>query len=524
MHPLIADGGELSILRTVASHAWGRWEVEWPDSVPEDSQNLPPEGKELGFLHALPAAPSGRLARRFVRADVSITAAEYTLEGEIIPLSGFSDVEQVLDAAASRTEGAAFVERDINRSGLGALIPRVDFDVGDVVPVMVWGKILRLPVTLIEAVTSEGAVIDWSVHVGSQVVDSAAREQSLLALKRDIAVERRERLRDSGEVRTAARVAQATADTAVEDARRLTESLSGSGATTATVFEQLEQLTDDLEGQGLPALEGLLPNYIALNTRLWQQQDEINALQVEINDTASEDRAQIRQLVGELQRSQSRELLRPVLPGDERWSVSGTTITALGSWTGTVMTIGKDTITRGDSNDGGEVEFEDTYPVYRTLPVPQADGSRTYDYASIAFYLMSEGVQKTLTRSGGMADSDRGALLHLSGFDFVAETTIEDLYLSYVVWLDAADRGTRYRIEMQVNGATRYYFESSKIGPLGPLGNGHRQMTIEKSGISLAKGDRVTFHYLSEGEEASQRRLRSSEVHLSWIQPAEEGS
>lgn len=521
MHPLVADGGELSILRTVASHAWGRWEVEWPDSVPEDAQNLPPEGKELGFIHALPAAPSGRLARRFVRADVSITAAEYTLEGEIIPLSGFSDVEQVLDAAASRTEGAAFVERDINRSGLGALIPRVDFDVGDVVPVMVWGKILRLPVTLIEAVTSEGAVIDWNVHVGSQVVDSAAREQSLLALKRDIAVERRERLRDSGEVRTAARVAQATADTAVEDARRLTESLSGPDATTATVFEQLEQLTDDLEGQGLPALEGLLPNYIQLNTRLWQQQDEINALQAEINDTSAEDRAQIRQLVGELQRAQSRELLRPVTSSDPRWSVSGETITALGEWTGTVITFGSSYTKRSNSNDGGEIVFTDWWPVYKTRPVPQADGSRTYDYAEAAFYVMAEGEHKTLTRSGGMVDSDRGALLHLNEFDFVAEATIENLYLSYLVVTDAADRGTRYRIEVQVNGTPKYHYESTKIGPLTSIGNGRRLVTIEKSGISLKKGDRLTFHYLSEGEEASQRRLYRSEVHMSWIQRAE---
>ena len=514
MHPLVADGGELSILRTVASHAWGRWEVEWPDSVPEDSQNLPPEGKELGFIHALPAAPSGRLARRFVRADVSITAAEYTLEGEIIPLSGFSDVEQVLDAAASRTEGGAFVERDINRSGLGALVPRVDFDVGDVVPVMVWGKILRLPVTLIEAVTSEGAVIDWNVHVGSQVVDSAAREQSLLALKRDIAVERRERLRDSGEVRTAARVAQATADTAVEDARRLTESLSGPDATTATVFEQLEQLTDDLEGQGLPALEGLLPNYIQLNTRLWQQQDEINALQAEINTTSAEDRGQIRELVGELQRAQSRELLRPVLSGDERWSVDGGTITALGSWTGTVLTF-------GTSRHSGVDNTYYTLTEIHTLPVPQSNGSRVYPYVSAAVYLASEGEQRTRSLEAGILDVERGSLTRLDAYDFVAETDIEDFYVSFVAWLDAADRGTRYRLEVQVNGELLYGLNWTKIGPLGPLGNGHRQMTLSKSNLTLKKGDVVSFHYMSEGEEASQRRLRSSEVFLSWIEPQE---
>ncbi|MGZ7496156.1 hypothetical protein ACXM2N_03545 [Corynebacterium sp. ZY180755] len=517
---MIADAGDLTVLRSLAAFAYGKWDVAWPESVPEDQRPTLDDERDFGYAAKLRNEP-GRMGRRFVRADVSIEAAEYSTAGEIIAYSGFSDVEDVLDDAAARTEGDAFPEASISREGLGGLRPRTDFDVGDLVPLLKWGKTLVAPVRSIEDVVEQGRVVDWNVLVGGELVaDSVARETQIRALTRDMEAERRE----LAEVRTAARVAQATADTAVEDARRLTESLSGPDATTATVFEQLEQLTDDLEGQGLPALEGLLPNYIALNTRLWEQQDEINALQAEINETASEDREQIRALVGELQRSQSRELLRPVTSSDPRWSVDGETITALGEWTGTVITFGSKATKRTDSNEGGEIEIRDWYPVYKTRPVPQADGSRTYDYAEAAFYLMSEGEQKTLTRAGGMVDADRGALLHLAEFDFVAETTIEDLYLSYVVWLDAADRGTRYRIEVQVNGVTRYYYESSKIGPLGPLGNGHRQMVMEKSGISLAKGDVVTFHYLTEGEEASQRRLRSSEVHMSWIQPAEEGS
>lgn len=156
MYPIVADGGELTVLSPVASHTWGTWRVEWPESVPENVRDDPPEGKELGYVSKLPGAPEGLMGRRFVRADVAVTASEYTEAGEPIAYSGVSNVEAVLDHAAGRTKGGVFLEKDIAAANLAGCVPGVDFRLGDVVPVEIWGKRTRLPVTRVEALTELG--------------------------------------------------------------------------------------------------------------------------------------------------------------------------------------------------------------------------------------------------------------------------------------------------------------------------------------------------------------------------------
>ena len=47
---LVADGGEMTVLRHVASHVYGAWDVRWPEGF------TPPEldpDHELGFVHQL---------------------------------------------------------------------------------------------------------------------------------------------------------------------------------------------------------------------------------------------------------------------------------------------------------------------------------------------------------------------------------------------------------------------------------------------------------------------------------------
>lgn len=139
MHPLVADGGEMTVLRDLAAFSYGRWSVDWPESVPEDQRPELPDDRDFGYAAKLKQEP-GRFGRRFVRADVSITAQDFDEAGKPIPFSGESDAEQVLDDASSRTDGDVFFEREITRAGLGALQPRVDFDVDSVVPVLIWGK------------------------------------------------------------------------------------------------------------------------------------------------------------------------------------------------------------------------------------------------------------------------------------------------------------------------------------------------------------------------------------------------
>ncbi|MCW1007172.1 hypothetical protein, partial [Streptococcus anginosus] len=72
---------------------------------------------------------------------------EFNDRGVPIPDSGFSNVEEVLDSAITRTAGEAVLEREIDNAGLGGLEPYVDFDVGDIVSISYWNKVFFLPVT-----------------------------------------------------------------------------------------------------------------------------------------------------------------------------------------------------------------------------------------------------------------------------------------------------------------------------------------------------------------------------------------
>lgn len=195
MHPLVADGGEMTVLRDLAAFSYGRWSVDWPESVPDEQRPELPDDRDFGYASKLKQDP-GRFGRRFVRADVTIKAQDFDEAGKPIPFSGESDVEETLDDAAKRTDGDVFFEREITRAGLGALQPRVDFDVDSIVPVLIWGKTIPSPVTSIEDVVEAGAVVDYRVHVGGQLLqDDAARERANREIEATIAQERRERVK-----------------------------------------------------------------------------------------------------------------------------------------------------------------------------------------------------------------------------------------------------------------------------------------------------------------------------------------
>lgn len=220
MHPLVADGGEMTVLRDLAAFSYGRWSVDWPESVPDEQRPELPDDRDFGYASKLKRDP-GRFGRRFVRADVTIKAQDFDEAGKPIPFSGESDVEETLDDAAKRTDGDVFFEREITRAGLGALVPRVDFDVDSVVPVLIWGKTIPAPVTSIEDVVESGAVVDYRVHVGGQLLqDDAARERANREVERTIAQERRERVKAVSKERKARKSAVAA------ESRARTEAIS----------------------------------------------------------------------------------------------------------------------------------------------------------------------------------------------------------------------------------------------------------------------------------------------------------
>lgn len=314
MHPIVADGGEITVLRSLASHAYGKWDVTWPDNVPEEHRPKLEDDREFAFSSQL-SGVEGRMARRFVRSDIPVQAAEYSDTG-MIPYTGYSGAEATLDAAAKRTDGDVFFEREFTREHLGGLEPWVDFRVGDLVPVEIWGKTLLVRVTHIEAVTQNGAVIDWRVRVGDSLLrDDEARERNVRQMERDLAQEIRERQKAVSESRShavelvAAESEARKEDIAAEsqareaeigeerrqrksDLEQVREFLGGSGASAASILSQLAAINAQIinmsdEGAAAPA-PGLLNSYLSLNTLLWEQQQEVNRLNREFQKQQAE--------------------------------------------------------------------------------------------------------------------------------------------------------------------------------------------------------------------------------------------
>lgn len=277
MYPLVADGGEVTVLRDLAAFSYGSWSVDWPESVPEEQRPELPDDRDFGYALKL-KEPPGRMGRRFVRANVSITAQDFDNEGQPVPFSGESDVEQVLEEAAERVDGDVFFEREITRAGLGALVPRIDFDVDDVVPVLIWGKTILSPVTSIEDVAESGAVVDYRVHVGGQLLrDDAARERANREVERTIAQERRERVESVAKERKARKAAVSAESSARQaDVESVRGVLTGGGEHQQDLLASLEGLNRQLRRNGEEPAPGLIPAYLQMNTQLWKVQQETN--------------------------------------------------------------------------------------------------------------------------------------------------------------------------------------------------------------------------------------------------------
>ena len=204
-----ASGGDVTVMRTLAAGTWGTYTVELPDGLEPPAG---PEGaRQDGYVSALPVAHRRRIGgfgRRFIRADLNVSAKH-----------GTSDVEQNLDLAAERTEADVFVEFDLTKANLGHLIPEVHFTVGDYLNVLVWGRIITLPVTKIDPIITEGEITDWLVHVGGQIVsDDDQRRADNDASEAKIRQERLERAGATARAQATANEAKADASDAQADA------------------------------------------------------------------------------------------------------------------------------------------------------------------------------------------------------------------------------------------------------------------------------------------------------------------
>lgn len=159
--PLVASEGELAVVYRTATYLWGAWNMNLPDGVEAEEFEY---GRAMGYVGDLDDDPDVEDlgARRWVRADVTTDA-----------VAKHSDVPAAFDAAEKRTAGDVFFETDIGPSGLGRLVPNVDFRVGDVVPVLVSSKVIESPVNEVRYESSPEGLVALA-HVGGQLTGQPA--------------------------------------------------------------------------------------------------------------------------------------------------------------------------------------------------------------------------------------------------------------------------------------------------------------------------------------------------------------
>lgn len=545
MYPLVADGGEVTVLRDLAAFSFGSWSVDWPESVPEEQRPELPDDRDFGYALKL-KEPPGRMGRRFVRANVSITAQDFDNEGQPVPFSGESDVEQVLEEAAERVDGDVFFEREITRAGLGALVPRVDFDVDDVVPVLIWGKTILSPVTSIEDVAEAGAVVDYRVHVGGQLLrDDAARERANREVERTIAQERRERVESVAKERKARKAAVSAESSArradVESVRGV---LTGGGEQQRDLLASLEGLNRQLRRNGEDPAPGLIPAYVQMNTQLWQAQQEINealrkadeaqsalvasnAEHLAELDAVNESRGQ---LLDEL-RSQERELRAQRVRwfglkqrSDEFWSYSGSTLTAKGSWVGeaVVFVTYATEVHTGATSSPSRTEIEHTSTDYMDIGStrsknlnPNSRGVRLTTKGAV-MYRVIPGETRELSMSRHGFSPSAASWTQVDAFN--AQSTAEYVFQPRVVW-DAVHRGARYQFRVTVDGVAVLSDDSgTDFGPLFPWGDGRRERVASARRRRINAGQRVRFEVWTDAPEVSSRRVDSAVCRVSWIE------
>lgn len=214
---LVADGGEMTVGRQLATYTFGQFQTILPDGeeqVESDSR------LQNGYIYRPDNPPSGRFDVGFVRADVSIDLGAQT-----------SDLEDVIDTAQKRVAGEVYFEREISGPGLGRYRGGVDFEISDLVWVEIWGKRLQLPVTSIEDYFDSGALSE-RVHVGGQIISDVAQlKRHNDGLLQQIQNERARLLRRVEGAREEARSLVAAERDARENALRLEERARESGLT-----------------------------------------------------------------------------------------------------------------------------------------------------------------------------------------------------------------------------------------------------------------------------------------------------
>lgn len=508
MVSLIADGGEITVGRQVASYVYGAWEVTAPDDVdtPDDDERV-----SNGFIYRPDDMPRGRFDIGFVRADASMDMQEET-----------STTEHVITTAEKRVSGEVFFEREITGAGLGRWIPGKHFRQGDVVDVRLWSRTMRLPVTAIDLATSDEGPLQYRVHVGGQMIaDAEALRQHNDKIVAAIAADRRKAAKATREAGRRADRAQATADSIRADLGNPDGSTGGLFANYLAKLGEEGDVTRDL---------------LRINAALWDEQygwnatqEAINAAQQQINELTEQRLTDQEQAVEGLRRAQAEAQLTRVFIGhvtktkplttpliDARYSGRNLVVTGRGTWSGTIYA----TVEVELKNTGDGPAY--TYPTYTTaLAMPNPTGGRTHTLTKASFlsalvqWTVNAGVQQKFVRNQYSRVVPRATWTVLEDLTFTAPQSGEYMVVFKVTWRAVATL-TNYGIDIERNG--QYLKTTGLVSRL--FTSKDFQLTI-MSGDSTGgweEGDVIAFRVLSDASTEGSRTVDSASVSITWIE------
>lgn len=239
-------------------------------------------------------------------------------------------------------------------------------------------------------------------------------------------------------------------------------------------------------------------NFRTILGRLKANQDEL----VEISKEQAE--FIFRKIVAQRKGSQATE--------NEHWYIEPNTgnLTAKGSWSGeaSVRTYGS------WRPPGEQIIYTSSEELY---PIPQLDGSRSIKISATGLdtiaidYSVARGRRIIdVYPDGGLAGSyvpSQSTWVRLNRFT-VQRSTVHRFTFD-VIW-DAATFHNQYGVRVRRNGTVIASIgPRDMVGPLTPLGDGTRPMSIPEQSVSLSKGDTLDFEVYTSGDEISTRRLNT---------------
>lgn len=499
--PLLADGGDMTVMRFVASHVFGKISVMLPEGVEAEDSDL-----DQAYSYKLRGGEVPPFGRRFIRADLDIDAENVT-----------STVEDVLDDVTNRTAGEALFQRDFTRAALGRLELGVDFNVGDLVPVRRWGRVLENQlVTAADDLSTPDDPVGVRIHVGGQLIrEPAPLAQKNRDIAREIAQERKERLAQVKAVDQKASDAKSTADSAQSSVDGVRTDLDG---TEVQAVEE-EWVPPSTGWQG--AVETLNRNFL-----------EFRAFQT---DTNAELQARIQaheDMILDLQDAKERALAsisRTVISHGSavadpesafiRASISGSTVRveAIGSWKGTVAVE----VISSRSVEGTSI----AEPTHFWLTIPDPGFNRVWEKRVTGIGVAPLSVQAIANIQPGAMEEKRFPITYfLADRDrwhtvktFKTTRATEHTIMGSVGW-HAATYDDTYGMRLVVGSQViAQIAPRTRVGPLTILGNGYVKWLLDVRDRVIPAGTDIKLEVWAGATGNDQRTVRDGELRIWWI-------